>query len=78
MVLAVAVPDAVEVDLLWQDPETGNLWLRTRITPNDYATYARMPQAVDFNGKRYGLVSWNSDNGHVWYADHKKVALPVK
>jgi hypothetical protein len=78
MANAVAVVKALSINLVWKDPETGNVWIRTSIEPNDYEGYARLPKAVDYDGKRYGLMSWNSDTGAVWYADHKKVALPAK
>lgn len=50
----------------------GEFWLQTD-GGNDYSEYKAMPDAVEFEGRLYGKMSFNSDTGRVAY----KVGAPV-
>lgn len=40
----------------------------------DYDAYQRLPQGVEFEGKRYGLSGWNSDMGCAYYRTDMRLA----
>lgn len=50
----------------------GTLWLYTDC--NDYDHYKTLPQAITFDGNRYGLSGWNSDRNIACYQTNVKVA----
>ena len=50
----------------------GEFWLQTD-GGRDYAEYAAMPTVIEFQGRIYGKMSFNSDTGRVAY----KVGAPV-
>lgn len=40
-----------------------------------YNDFARLPQAVEFQGKLFGKSGWNSDNNEAFYKDSLTVAV---
>lgn len=60
----IAVIEAQEFD--------GEFWLVTN-GGRDYSEYAEMPMVLEFDGRLYGKMSFNSDTGRVAY----KVGAPV-
>lgn len=53
----------------------GQHWLETRIAPDDYAAFEALPNALEFQGRRYGKSGWNSDTGRVAYRTGSRFAL---
>lgn len=71
---AKTIQDAV---IIIRGPEMmdGKWWVQTIIGSNDYEGYAKLPKAITFEGRTYGLCGWNSDTGNVSYSTGKKIAL---
>lgn len=43
----------------------------------NYANLKSLPQAIDYDGLRYGRTGWNSDRCIAYYRTDCKVAYPV-
>lgn len=52
----------------------GYAWFRTNVHDLDYAAYKALPKLVNYNGKLFAKMGWNSDNGTVSYKETTAVA----
>jgi hypothetical protein len=47
------------------------------VAASDYYTYNRLPDVVEYDGRRYGKTGWNSDVGLAYYKTSAKIATVV-
>jgi hypothetical protein len=55
----------------------GVAWFRTEIPELDFDSYKVLPKVVNYDGKTFVKMSFNTDNGTVSYKCSDKVAFGV-
>ena len=52
----------------------GVAWFRTSVHDLDFDAYKRLPKVVEYKGKVFVKMGWNTDNGTVSYKQSAAVA----
>jgi len=63
--------DEFTPDVVWKDPDNGDMWLYIRNGIEDYHVYAKYPKIVEFENKRFYKMSFNTATGTIAYREAK-------
>lgn len=53
----------------------GVAWFRTAVNDLSFDTYKALPKVVEYKGKVFVKMGWNTDNGTVSYKQSEAVAF---
>jgi hypothetical protein len=72
---ATEVPNTITVNQ--HEKVDGFWWLCTNVPGLCYDVYKALPRVVQYEGKNYIKMGWNSDTGNVSYKESKAFAVRV-
>ena len=71
---ATIVPDALVLDSCYDYAGVG--YAEVKIT--GWEEVKRLPQVIEFNGRRYGYSAWNSDRLVAYYRTDRAIAYATR
>ena len=73
---ATAVKDAVEIETVWERDGIGCIEVALD-SADPYASFKKLPSAVEYNGRVYGKSGYDSDVNRAYFRTDKPIAHAI-